>query len=108
MGRNIFSKEQVEEIRKLYKGGLSSVKLGKMFNCDHTTILSNIGTLKRKLKNTQPIHIPHRHPSYTIKPVVKPQLDKKPQLDYDEIRKKQESKKFIRNEVGELIEVLTL
>jgi len=99
MGRNIFSKEQVEEIRKLYKGGLSSVKLGKMFNCDHTTILSNIGTLKRKLKHIQPTH---KQP-YAKKPVAL-----KPQLGYDEIKLKQESKKFIRNEVGELIEVLTL
>lgn len=39
--------EQINEIKELSEQGLSSVVLGKQFDCDHTTILYQLGRLKR-------------------------------------------------------------
>ncbi len=42
--------QEIEDIRKLSKKGLSSVKIGKKYGRGHSTILYHLGTLKRKPK----------------------------------------------------------
>jgi len=95
-----FSPEQIEEIRRLYKGGLSSIKLGKKFGCDYTTILLNLGTLKRKLKG-RPV-LSYKKPE--IYQYQKPKA--KPQLDYEDIAKKQSHIKIVRNTKGKAMRVV--
>jgi len=40
--------QEVEEMKRLYKKGWSSTKIGKKFGKCHQTVLFNVGSLKRK------------------------------------------------------------
>lgn len=91
------SENQIAEIKRLYSTGMSANAIGEMFGVDKTTILFQLGKLKKKPtmlnKTFAPIPNSHKRPEPTKKPF-------RDTASYKDILKKQSQVKIVRDDVG--------
>lgn len=99
---NKLTSQQLEEIKKLSKQGWSSVKLGERFNCDHTTILFQLGKLKKKpTSNLDNFKFKIKsEPKFNSKIIFTKQ---ERGLTYKDIVEKQQNISLKRDEIGNVV-----
>lgn len=113
MPRSRFTEKQIEDMKQLFwKEGRSAVSIGRSYNTDRTNVLYHVESGRHKAKKyktyasteeTQRLNLGtsmwRSHPS----PIV---MKFPPPKTYKDIQKEVLSKKFIRDEKGQIIKIL--
>ena len=108
----MITQDQKNQIIKLYKDGFSSLELGKLFNLSYSTILYHIKNpekivIYRSKKGGKPHGVKS---SIERQDMLKAQREirRKVAKTYADYLRESESKKIIRNEIGEGVEKMEI